>query len=207
MSPHDYVNIWHDMQQCCIKQIHSQNMQWVNSFFQACASAASRRVLQDGQPQAESDQAVHDLLRTFCQHHNALPVDNAGKQAAGTEQTALEPALQSKLEPVPEDTVFEPKPTLQNGLSDVEQTGALPKKRTREEARLFSKSKVGEWIAAGGGKAPEQTELDTTFRREATPPVFELSGGQEKKRARTHRADEAIDTYKTRHKTDATAPP
>ena len=123
------------------------------------------------------------------------------------EQTELEPALQSKLEPVPEDTVFEPKPTLQNGLSDVEQTGALPKKRAREEARLFSKSKVGEWIAAGGGKAPEQTELDTTFQRAATPPVFELSGGQEKKRARTHRADEAIDMYKTRHKTDATAPP
>ena len=178
------------MQQCCIKQIHSQNMQWVNSLFQACASAASRRVLQDGQPQAESDQAVHDLLRTFCQHQNALPADNAGKQAAGTEQTALEPALEP------------------------EQPGAMLRLTSEE---LASICKVEQWMHAGGGKAPElctvlqlgqkpsqatkERRARTARERAATPPVFEQSAAEEKKRKRDNNTDEASALYKTRHET------
>ena len=48
------MNIWHDMQQCCIKQIHSQNMQGIRtlrSLFQAWSLAAWPG---DGQPQAQS---------------------------------------------------------------------------------------------------------------------------------------------------------
>ncbi len=195
MSPHDYVNIWHDVQQCCIKQIHSQNMEWVSSLFQACASAASaasRRVPRDGQPQAQSHQAVHDLLRTFCQHQNALPADNAGKQAAGTgtEQTELEPALEP------------------------EQTGAMLRLTSEERASIC---KVQQWIDAGGGKAPAlctvqqlgevpskatQTRRARTAReRAATPTVFEQSAEQEKKRKRDNNADEEIALYQTRHET------
>ena len=173
MSPHDYVNIWHDMQQCCIKQIHSQNMERVRvlrSLLQAWASAASRRVLRHGQPEAQSHQSVH------------------------AEQTELEPALE------PEERASISSSEERASISSSDERASICKVEQWMHAGGGKAPELCSVLQLGQkpSQATKERRARTARERAATPPVFEQSAAEEKKRKRDNNTDEAIALYKTK---------